>query len=394
MKKNHLSFGLVTAAIFLKIFLFVFITLNAPSAKFEPDSYEYLRTTSMLKEKGVFAYQDASGTVQSEVWRTPGYPLFIAGLHNGMGLPLDGVVFVQVLLTILAAWIVFKTALLIDEKTAFLSGLIVLFDPTISVISLRIMSEALYLFLLALFFLYFTQYLKSPKMKPLLLAALILVIATYVRPVSYYVGLMASFFIICSNAPGNRKAAVFHALVFLGVVYALLILWHIRNYMCCGETSFTTVVSANFNEKGLFDKHFVVKEASIAGWLAAAGRFLFTGVYSIFKILLRPVSFRYFGSEFLRYAGCILSYPWTIFWFGGFLAGLSQLRSNIYFRFFLLIILYFSIIPVLNLGTVQEARYRIPIMPCFAIMAASGWAFLWPRIRGYGFPSKFIPGSR
>ena len=383
MKTSDLSFKLIIGAILLKLFLFAFITVNAPDAKFEPDSYEYLRTTSMLKEKGTFASQDASGVIHYEVWRTPGYPLFIAGLDKYMKLPLDGVVFVQVLLTILAAWIVYKTALLIDANIAFLSGMIVLYDPTISVISLRIMSEALYLLLMVLFFFNFTQYLKNAKIKPLLFAALTLVMATYVRPVSYYVGAMSAFFIIYANIPKNRKAAISHALVFFVSVYSLLIIWQIRNYLCCGETSFTTVVSANFNDKGLWAKHFVVKEASLMGWLTATGHFLYTGLYSVLKVILRPVSFKYFGSQFLRYAGCFLSYPWTIFWVSGFLVGLSRLRSEISFRFFLLIILYFLIVPVLNLGTVQEARYRIPILPCFAIISAYGWSLLWPLMKRY-----------
>ena len=380
MKNKKVVLTIVVAAIFIKLFLFTVSTIHAPGRRIDPDSVGYLNIASLLSSQGVFSEQDAKGVAEPELLRTPGYPLFLATLHEWLKLPLAAVVFIQILLTLFSAWLVSKTAVLIDPSVALLSGLIILYDPTITVVSLRILTDTLFLFLLSAFLFAITGYLKDGKMRMLLVAALLLVTATYIRPISYYLGGVTVVFMLYANIPRNYKRVVLHAVIFLTVVYGLLGLWQLRNYRCCGETDFATIARSNFGGYGLFHKYFTWNQSSLAGNIASvAWGILVTGKL-LLNFLLCSVSFKYLGWYPLQIAGRILSYPWTFFWLPGFLAGLYKTRKNVLCQFLLLVLLYFSVGTVVNLSDFLEARLKIPIVPCLAIFSACGWSFLWPKI--------------
>ena len=383
MKKNGIFLKIIIAAILIKLFLFAFSTLHAPQHRIDPDSTLYLSTAATFSSTGVFATQNSEGVATPDVLKPPGYPFFLAVLHEWLRLPLAGVVFIQILLTLLAAWIVYKTAALIDPATALLSTFIMLYDPTITVISLRILTESLYLFLITSFLFLFTNYLKNGKIRPLLGASLLLVMATYVRPISYFLGAVTAVFMLYANAPRDRKRAVLHALIFFGIIYGLLGLWQLRNYRCCGETDFSTIAKTNFVGYGLFHKYFAWDQTSLAGNIASVVRGVFTATPSFLNFLLCSVSFKYLGWQPLQIAGRVLSYPFMFFWLPGFLVGVYKTRRNILYQFLLLILLYFSGTTVVSLLTNLPARLKIPIIPCLAIFSACGWSFLWPRITGW-----------
>jgi len=383
MKNKKVFLTLIAAAILIKLSFFFFSTLHAPSRRIDPDSVGYLNIATQLSSRGVFEERTAEGAVVPGVLRTPGYPLFLAVLHGGLKLPLAGVVFIQILLTLLAAWIVSKTAALIDPATALLSGFIMLYDPTIAIVSLRILTESLYLFFLAFSLYAFIVYLKNGKILPLLAGALLLVAATYVRPISYYLGAVIAIFMLYANPPRNRKRVFLHVLIFFVIVYGLLALWQIRNARCCGETDFATIARSNFSGYGLVHNYFSWDQASWAGNIVSVVRGIFVAMLSFINFLICSVSFKYLGWRPLQVAGRILSYVWMFFWLAGFLAGVYKAWKNVLYQFLLLILLYFSGATVLNLSDTLEARLKIPVVPCLAIFSAYGWTCLWPWIMGW-----------
>ena len=101
---------IIIVALAIKLFFFGYAAVNAPLAKISPDTPSYLEPGMMLVEKGLFATERADGTLHYETVRTPGFPLFYGLLHGIMKLPDDGVVLVQVLLTVLAGIIVYFAA--------------------------------------------------------------------------------------------------------------------------------------------------------------------------------------------------------------------------------------------------------------------------------------------
>jgi hypothetical protein len=377
MKSKQYFRIMVALSVAWKLFLFSFMTMHAPTIKLAPDSDRYLKLIPAILSHGVFALQASGGLLQYEVFRTPGYPLFLAALHGVAKLPLEGVIFIQVLLTLLAAWIVYKIATQIDERIACLSTLIVLCDPVSSIISLRLMTESLFLPFIAAFYFHFVRYLGSGRMRPLLAAAWMLVAATYVHPVSYYLGVAIAVFMIFVNVPKDLKKNIIQILIFLTAVYGLLGLWQLRNYACCREMAFSSVIGHNFHNFGL------LKVQSAEGWLSREGilslivRDFYAFARGFFALLFHPISFKYFNWMPFRIAGVVLSYPWTVLCAVGLVAGIFKMWNNRACQFLLLNIIYFCSVSVLNAYRMVEARMRMSILPCVAILSAYGWFFLW-----------------
>jgi 4-amino-4-deoxy-L-arabinose transferase-like glycosyltransferase len=354
-------FIIIAGALLIKISLFIFMVFFAPEAKFQPDSFDYLRSAQGLAEHGAFAVLD-NGVLKYEILRTPGYPLFLGILHYIFRLPLEGVAFVQVLLTLLVAYITYKAVKEISRRGAFLSAAIVLLSPPVTIFSLQILADTLYLTLLTLFVWIFILYLKTSRLRFTAAAAALLALATYVRPVSFYFGLPAAAFIVYAGLRRSPLKGFLHALVFLTVVYALLGAWQLRNYLHSFGYVFTNIQ----NDYRTFPKF--TSYAQINGFN------YFTAAWHCFlSLTTRPGSLKYFHCPELTTVGKIFGYPFVVFWWVGLLAGLTKIKGNLYFQFLIFTISYFVVITVLVVGRSSGERYLVPIIPLIAIISAAGW---------------------
>ena len=363
---------IAAVAIVIKISLFLFASTHVPQSKFLPDSFEYLKTSEMLTSKGAFAVPDTSGSLRYELNRAPGYPFFLAILHGFMGIPLNGIILIQVFLTILAAFITYKTAIRIDPKLGLLSAGIVLCSLIISIFSLMILTEALFLFLMTLFMFEFVLYLKSGRIESLVMSSLMLVMATYVRPGSYFLGLVMVFFIVYANVPNNIKKTILHAVVFLVVVYGLLGIWQVRNYMIFGNATFSSIFQEDPYKIGLYKSYlrnthlFKQKMGPVSYYINVTWR-------CFLSIMTRPGSFKYFHWHALTVFGKVVGYPFMVFWMTGLVYGIAKAGRNVYYRFLLVVIMYFICGSVITEMWFVGERYRVPVVPFIAIISAYGW---------------------
>lgn len=372
MGKNKSFLSIVIIAILIKILLFAFAVIYVPQSKFENDSVDYLETGRMLASQGVFAKQFNNGSIEYEYNRTPGYPLFLAVSHGLMKIPLSGVMFLQVILTILTAVITYKTAVNIDAKIGFLSAAVILYDPSITIFSLMIMSEVLYLCVISLFMLIFIRYLKNRRIRLLVLSAVVLVAATYVRPISYYLGAAMALFIVYANICDNPKRAVLHALIFFIVVYSLLGVWQLRNYIRLSDSTFSYVIQNNPRAFGLLHSYATNKDPFTQG-LSPVSYYINVTWRCFLSLMTRPGPFKYFHSHAITAVGKIFGYPLVFFWFTGFLIGIIRARCNIYYQFMLLSIGYFIFTSVGSAMWIVGERFRVPMMSFIAIISAFGW---------------------
>ncbi len=367
-KHKKLFIAILIAALLFKLSVFVFGVVRVPGSIFDLDSESYLVTAKTIYTQGVFGVQDAFGGFKYEVFRTPGYPIFLAILHNVMKIPLSGVILFQLLLTILAGLITYKLATEIDYKIGILGMTIALFDPPTSVYSLKILTEALFLFFLTLFIYIFAGYLKSGRIKLVVLSALVLVITTYVRPIGYFLGIAVAGFMIYANILGNFRKTLMHALIFLAIIYSLLGAWQMRNYQRVGMNSFATVGGSNFKVHGLVknveknDNYFVQG----INYLSGVGQ-------SFVNLMTMPGSLKYYKLGFFAIIGKIIFYLWMAFWLIGFLVGCLKIKYNIYYQFLFWIILYFVAVTVINISSAAGERFRIPVVSSIAIISAYGW---------------------
>jgi 4-amino-4-deoxy-L-arabinose transferase-like glycosyltransferase len=372
MLKNHkLAWAIIGAALFIKLFLFVYMSVYAPQGRILPDSHDYLNNAFMLASRGVFA-QVIDGTLQYEFFRTPGYAVFLCLFHYLLKIPLFGIVFLQILLSGACAWIIYRAALEIDPDSALLSGIIVLISPAITTGALLILADTLYVFLLSLFIWLFIRYLKYLKTGLLVLAALFLALATYVRPVTYHFGLLAASFILYANFKRLAwRRAIVHAGIFLLVTYALLLIWQLRNYYHTQHFYFTTI-QRDYKTFPNFDA-YAKQRFPVGPGQPVFFSYFHEAWHDFLALMARPGTLKYLRSYPIRVACKIFGYPFVVFCWVGFLAGLSKLKASIIYQFIFLAILYFVFLTIAVIAASCGERYQIPIVPLFAMISAAGW---------------------
>ncbi|HLF18862.1 MAG TPA: glycosyltransferase family 39 protein [Candidatus Omnitrophota bacterium] len=364
-------------AFFLKLALFSYASLKAPQSKFLVDSSDYLATASTLAQTGSFARQNPDGSLHYEHFRTPGYPFFLAVFHFIGGIPLEGIILIQIFLNLLSAVFTYKTAMLIDQRLAFLSAVIMLFDPSITVFSLMVLTESLFLFFMSLLMFFFVKYLKSEAVKWLVVSAVILAAATYIKPVTYYLALFLAVFIALRALRSTRKMFVVHGILFMAIVYVLLGVWQYRNYQIVNDARFSSI-TVFAKSKGLY-KSYERHDDRITQGLNPAFHYLNTVSRSVLILFTKPPSLKYFESDYLKWAGKIISYPFIIFWMVGLLIGLSRSERQSPFLFASIVVIYFVGVTVTAVLWREAPRFRVPMMPFIALLASHGWAQIRPK---------------
>jgi len=371
-KKSRLFFIVVAAALILKLSLFAFTSIHAPQGKMLVDSYEYLRLSNVLASKGSFIAENGTSF---EIFRTPGYPFFLAIFHGLMKIPLDGVVLIQIAMTLLAAFIVYKTAMMVEPKIAFLSAVIVLFDPPIIIYSMTILSEALFLPLISLFLFFFVAYLKGKKTGHLILSAIFLAISAYVRPVSYYLIFVVPVFILYAGGREKFLKSLKQALIFLAVAYFIVGLWQVRNYYQCHNYIFCSSDGHNMSKIGLL-KSYIRSEDPYTKGMAPLPYYISVSFRSLMSLMTRPGNFKWFHYKPLTVTGLVIGYPWMVFWLSGLVMGALRCRRNVYIQLMLLITLYFIAGSVVGQMFMVDPKLRVSMIPFIAIISAYGWVSL------------------
>ncbi|MEA3305731.1 MAG: glycosyltransferase family 39 protein [Candidatus Omnitrophota bacterium] len=368
---------IIIASLIVKFALFGYAAINAPSAKFMPDTATYMKPGINLVEKGVFATFDTNGEIKYEINRTPGYPLFIAFLNRILRLSPGHIIIAQILFITLAGYFVYKAASELDKNIALLSVFIFLFDLPTIISTLQLLTEALYTVFMAFFIFFFLKYLEKHTISTLIRAVLMLVIATYIRPVSYYLGICLAGGIIYVLFRRDSKKAIAGALVFLLVFYSLLGLWHYRNYVRTGDADFTVIDNQDLRHMGLTHKYErdggfeKTKMSPLVYYLNHTAR-------SVIQFFTLPGTLKHLKSRPLKIASKIYGYPWVIFWLIGiFFAEYDKLA----YRFLLLTVLYFAAVSIIVTGLCVGSRFRVPVMPFLSILSASGWMRITGKFR-------------
>ena len=381
MPNKNLILGIMLAGIIFKFFLFFYAEHHVPDAKMLHDSHDYLSSGLTLVKDGVFARgKTENGDYAFELYRTPGYPLFLGLLNGILKIPLNGIILVQIGLTLLAALVTYKIANHIDPRLGWLSALFVICDPTITIFSLLILTESLFLVVITLFVLTFIVYLKQPNLKWLILCAMLLIGATYVRPVGYYLGVFTAVFILYALGRVNIKKAATHALILLMIVYSAIGLWHWRNYQRFSENTFSSIDRPTVVAFGLW-KSYSRDKATISPDISPVAYYFKITGRSLLILLTDPASFKYFQSPGLKSFGKMIRYPFIVIFTLGFLIGIIKSPPNGYYHFLLWVIIYFIVTAVAATTYMIEARFRVPMTPLLAIFAAQGWVWLASRFK-------------
>lgn len=166
-----------------------------------------------------------------EIARTPGYPILLLP-----GIVLGNIDFVtialQIALSSLSVYLVFKVALLLFENTriATLCALLYAVEPLSILYTARILSETLFTTLIILLLYCMVRYFLTYSIPFLLASAFVLAGLAYVRPIAYYLPvLMAVILLIWVFARKRKLDQVVAIGAFFLISMGLIGLWQVRN---------------------------------------------------------------------------------------------------------------------------------------------------------------------
>jgi Dolichyl-phosphate-mannose-protein mannosyltransferase len=233
----------VGLAIRLAFFAAAYHNGGGLAAAHSSNTDQYLRTAKSLLSTGQFA---VDGT--PELLRSPGYPLFlIPGLVAGQ--PELVTIALQLLLSAATIWLIYDNVLYWTDRRAAALGAAILaaIEPLSVIFCSVLMTETLFTFLMVLSVRQLLRYLATDALAPLVQTALLLVMATFVRPVNYYLPTILAALLLARAfwRSEDRLRSTGYAAVFWVVSMSPLVAWQVRNYTETGYSAFAAI--ADFN---------------------------------------------------------------------------------------------------------------------------------------------------
>lgn len=209
----------------------------------EPDSFGYLALAETLLKTGRF---DTAG--EPELERTPGYPLLLTP-GTALGHVEAVTIALQMALACTTVWLVYQTAHVIyrQERIALTAAWLCAFEPVSMVYTSKLLTETLYTTLLAATVLCLARYCENQRWRDVLLAAVALAAATYVRPISYYLALWVAPILCLILWPDarQRRQRAWQLAAFTALSMTLVGAWQVRNWLVAGYRGFAAISDVN-----------------------------------------------------------------------------------------------------------------------------------------------------
>ena len=228
--KNRVLWIILAVALVLRGGLFVAAAGNREGV-FTPDSHGYWQLATSMAEQGRFARDG-----EAEIFRTPGYPAFLAGLR-----PVGGwraVLAVQVLLDVALVVLTFVLGRMLAGSAVGLAAAgLQAISPLAIAGSCRILSDGLYALLLTAAVVVLIGGFRSRRWGPLVIAALVAAAACYVRPAGLAV------VVIMTGVVLFRGGGLARAGVFAAIAAACLAPWVVRNARAADYVGFSSVAT-------------------------------------------------------------------------------------------------------------------------------------------------------
>ena len=239
---------LVGLSLVLKLAAFAAIWRVDPQRVVTGDTASYENPARALVDTGRFAGAPDRPSVP-ETLRTPGYPLFLAGIYALFGERRDVVIVAQVLLSTGTVLLLYGIATRLQtSRTALAAAAFLLLDPLSFVYSQLLFSETLFACALMLAVWCAVGVLRGGSLWWSLFFGLGLAAATLIRPIAYYLFVPAMSGLALYGRTGLgwtwRKSATAGLLVLLP--WCVLVEgWRVRNYVATGSAAFSHIQAYN-----------------------------------------------------------------------------------------------------------------------------------------------------
>ncbi|MBD3168380.1 MAG: hypothetical protein GF307_02780 [candidate division Zixibacteria bacterium] len=204
-----------------------------------PDSYEYIKLGKNLITEGIYSTSD-NPPFKPEALRPPAYPVIIGILHSLIGLPLETMLILNILLTVITALICYLLARNIGGETSgIIAGAFVFLEGGFAVNNMLILTEAFFTSAVLGSVYFFIKYLEKRQLGILLLSVLLWTVSIYIRVASLYLFLMfALILLVIKDSPFKKRLKAGAIVIALGVLSILP--WAFRNYVKFDIPAFST----------------------------------------------------------------------------------------------------------------------------------------------------------
>ncbi|GAP39913.1 glycosyltransferase family 39 protein [Flexilinea flocculi] len=220
-----------------------------------PDSVTYAIPADSILNQGKFLNQQQ----QPEIFRTPGYPLFLAfckliSAKNWIW----AAIILQLLLNTVSVVVLYEIiwALSRNSKASFFGSLIAAFNLHDVYFCFFILSDSIAqsILIIAVFFL--IRFFQKQQTVYLLLAAALLSTGTFIRPAGLYLPLLLAFLIFFYYVQQKMSVkALAIAILFLSIGFIPEFLWQLRNEQAAGYSGFSAIQEENlysYHAAGIF----------------------------------------------------------------------------------------------------------------------------------------------
>ncbi|HUM52764.1 MAG TPA: glycosyltransferase family 39 protein [Chitinophagales bacterium] len=184
-------------------------------------------------------------TFCGDAFRTPGYPFFISIIYFFSGNAVSNVIFIQIFLNLISIILLYKIGnQLFSEKVGFIAALIFSMDLHHIIFIYYILTETIYttLFLLALFF--FIKAIKTNQLKFFLFTGILYGVSALVRPISqFYIYCIFAFMLIYFFK--TWKNGVRFSFILLVGYFIAVAPWCARNYNEYGHFALSNIKGYN-----------------------------------------------------------------------------------------------------------------------------------------------------
>lgn len=234
-----------------------------PQRVFTPDSETYWQLSAQMLH-GQFGIDG-----RPEIFRTPGYPAFLMTARlaemldrdNPLPAPWRVATAIQVLLDVLLVLVTYWLgALIVSRQAAVMAAALQAVSPLAVAASCRLLTDSLYAFLFTLSVLLVVGHLRTGRLWPLVVSALTLAVACYVRPLALAltaaIGLVLLFTKVgdlsAPHGPGRTGAAGIppseslrrrfgRVALFWGIFAACVVPWAARNAVAADYLGFCSL---------------------------------------------------------------------------------------------------------------------------------------------------------
>jgi 4-amino-4-deoxy-L-arabinose transferase-like glycosyltransferase len=178
-------------------------------------------------------------------FRTPGYPVFVALLYGISWKSVWFVLLIQVFLNLVSVFLVYKIASeTFTRSIGLLSAFLFAVDMHQAFFAVTLLTDTLFVFLFLATVWFLVKSIKEGRFHVLCYSALILGVATLVRPISFLFPVVIVVFVFLARSL-LLKTKVLYALAFILIFCASISPWLFHNYSKYGVAQLSSITGYN-----------------------------------------------------------------------------------------------------------------------------------------------------